>query len=166
MGGGPSVPAPPPLPQAPSQPSPGEVADATASAWSKFYANALNTYISNIPRIAEAETTARIAQQPKQRALERQLSALDYETFVRAGLQLEREYGGQRSTETLRRQYELSPSAFAINRALGEQYERQFGQLYGVSPRASVPANVAIPAGVPPVDYYGTIGTSLNPKVG
>lgn len=165
MGGGPSVSAPPALPQAPSQPNPSEVANATASAWSQFYDNAMNTYISNIPRIAEAETTARIAQQPKQRALERQLSALDYQAFVQAGLQLERQYGGQRSTEALRRQYELSPSAFAINRALGEQYERQFGQLYGVSPRASVPANVAMTGTMPPADYYSTISTGLNPKI-
>jgi hypothetical protein len=166
MGGGPSISAPPPMPQAPPQPSPREVAQATTEAWTNFYNNALNSYIGNIPRIAEAETTARIAQQPKQRALERQLSALDYQAFVQSGLQLEREYGGQRTLETLRRQYEQSPTAFALNRALGEQYARQFGQIYGVSPFASVPGNVAQPATARPVDVYGSIPQGLNPKVG
>ena len=168
MGSGPSISAPPPMPQAPvapPQPSPSEVANATTEAWTNFYNNALNSYISNIPRIAEAETAARIAQQPKQRALERQLSALDYQAFVQAGLQLEREYGGQRSLETLRRQYEQSPSAFALNRALGEQYTRQFGQLYGVNPYTSVPTNVSQAGTTKPVDLYGQIPQSMNPKI-
>lgn len=168
MGGGPSIsspPALPPPPPAPTQPDPREVAKATTEAWSDFYNNALNSYIGKIPAIAEAETAARIAQQPKQRALERQLSALDYLSSVQSGLQLEQQYGPQRTIETLRRQYEMSPKAFAINRALGEQYAKQFGQLYGAAPEASVPSNISQNIGVAPVDYYSTIGTQLNPKV-
>ena len=174
MGGGPSISAPPALPPPPptppaitppAAPSPKETAEATTEAWSNFYNNALNSYISNIPRIAEAETQARIAQQPTQRALERQLSALDYQASVQAALQLERQYGPQRSLETMRRQYEQSPSAFALSRGLGQRYERQFAQLYGVSPQAAVPANVSQAAGVAPVDYFSTISTKFNPTV-
>jgi bisphosphoglycerate-dependent phosphoglycerate mutase len=168
MGGGPSIPAPPPPPPPlppPPAPDPRETAKATTEAWTNFYNNALNSYISNIPRIAEAETQARIAQQPTQRALERQLSALDQQASIQAALQLERQYGGQRSIELMRRQYELSPSAFALSRGLGQQYERQFAQLYGVSPQASVPATVSQAAGVSPVDYFSTISTKFNPQI-
>ncbi len=44
----------------------------------------------------------------------------------------------QRTMETLRRQYEYSPQAFALNRALGDQMTRQFARTYGVSPYSSV----------------------------
>lgn len=160
MGGGPSIPAPPPMPD------PAKTAEATAEAYSKFYANALNTYIGRLPDIVRTETNLRVQYQPTQRALERQLSALDQLASVQTGLQLERQYGGQRTLEQLRRQYEQSPQAYAINRAMGEQMARQFGRLYGVSPYASVEPNVAFAPTEAPVDYMKTIGTGLNPKVG
>lgn len=166
MGGGQSVSAPPPPPQAPNQPSPSEVADATANAYSKFYANALNTYISRLPDIVRTDTELRVQYAPTQRGLERQLSALDQRAAVQTGLQLEREMGGQRTLEGLRRQFEASPAAFALNRGVGDQLTRQFGQLYGADPYASVPLDVALAGTVAPVDYFAQIPSKLDPKVG
>jgi hypothetical protein len=160
MGGSPSIPSPPPAP------NPAETAEATAQAYSKFYANALNTYISRLPDIVKTETDLRVKYQPTQRALERQLSALDQLASVQAGLQIERQYGGQRTLESLRRQYELSPQAFAINRAMGNQMVKQFARLYGEQPYGAVPLNVAFAPTEKPLDYIGTIGTSLNPQIG
>jgi hypothetical protein len=103
---------------------------------------------------------------PQQRALERELAALDQQAGVQAGMQLERQYGPQRTLESLRRQYETSPQAYALNRGLGTQMTRQFEQLYGVNPYASVEQNVAFNRQPGPVDLYGTIGTNIsNPEL-
>jgi len=160
MSGGASIPAPPPAPD------PAKVADASAEAYTKFYRNALNEYISRLPDIVRTETNLRVQYQPTQRALERQLAALDQRSQVQSGLQLEREMGGQRTLEGLRRSYEQSPAAFALNRGLGDQMTRQFAQLYGADPYGSVPLDVAFPGTVAPVDYFGTIGTNIaQPKL-
>jgi hypothetical protein len=103
---------------------------------------------------------------PVQRQLERQLAALDQRASVQTGLQLEREMGGQRTLEGLRRQYETSPQAFALNRGLGDQMTRQFERLYGANPYASVEAPVLLNLTRPPVDYFNTIGTGIsNPSL-
>jgi hypothetical protein len=156
MGGGPSIPAPPP------PPDPNAVAQANAAA----YRTNIDTYIEKAPGMAELENKLRIQYMPQQRSLERQLSALDQQAGVQAGMQLERQYGPQRTLESLRRQYETSPQAYALNRGLGDQMTRQFERLYGTSPYASVESNVALNRQPGPVDIYGTIGTSIsNPKI-
>ena len=160
MGGGPSVPAPPP------PPDPAKTADATAEAYTKFYKNALNEYINRLPDIVRTDTQLRVQYAPTQRGLERQLSALDQRAQVQTGLQLEREMGGQRTLEGLRRQFEASPAGFALNRGMGDQLTRQFSQLYGGDPYASVPLDVALAGTAAPVDYFKTIPDSINPKVG
>ena len=160
MGGGPSIPAPPP------PPDPAKTADASAEAYTKFYRNALNEYITRLPDIVRTDTQLRVQYAPTQRGLERQLSALDQRAAVQTGLQLEREYGGQRTLEGLRRQFEASPAAFALNRGMGDQLTRQFGQLYGADPYASVPLDAALAGTVAPVDYFKTIPDSMNPRVG
>lgn len=147
MGGGPSIPAPPP------PPDPFEAARANAL----NYRSSLETYIEKAPDIAELENKLRVKYMPEQRRLERDLAAADALAQVQSGLQLERQYGGQRVLEGLRRQYETSPQAFALNRGLGEQMTRQFERLYGVSPYASVEAPVARPETVAPVDYMASI---------
>jgi len=152
MGGGPSIPAPPPPPDP----------IAAAKANSLFYRSSLETYVEKAPDIAELENALRIKYMPEQRQLERQLSAADQLSQVQAGLQLERQYGPQRTLETLRRQYEYSPQAFALNRALGDQYTRQFERTYGVSPYASVEPQVAYGGGVPPVNYTGGIPQNIG----
>jgi hypothetical protein len=74
--------------------------------------------------------------------------------------------GGQRTLEGLRRQYETSPQAFALNRGLGDQMTRQFERLYGANPYASVEAPVLLNLTRPPVDYFNTIGTGIsNPSL-
>jgi len=166
VGGGQSVSAPPAAPQAPQQPNPSEVANATANAYAMFYQRALDTYISRLPDIVRTDTELRVQYGPTQRGLERQLSALDQRAQVQTGLQLEREMGGQRTLEGLRRQFEASPAGFALNRGMGDQLTRQFGQLYGADPYASVPLDVALAGTTAPVDYFGTIGKSLDPKIG
>lgn len=156
MGGGPKIPSPPP------PPDPAQVAAANL----QFYRGSLDAYIEKSPAMAETENKLRIKYMPAQRELERQLSALDQKASVQTGLQLERQYGGQRTLEGLRRQYESSPAAFALNRGLGDQMTRQFEQLYGQSPYGSVPLNVAFAPQRPPVDFYGTIGTNISqPKM-
>jgi hypothetical protein len=64
--------------------------------------------------------------------------------------------------ETLRRQYEYSPEAFALNRGLGSQLARQFERTYGVSPFASVEPMVAYGGGVAPVNYTGGIAPQIG----
>jgi len=156
MGGSPSIPSPPP------PPNPREVAQANAEA----YRMNIDTYIEKSPAMAALENKLRIQYQPQQRALERQLSALDQQAGVQAGMQLERQYGPQRTLESLRRQYETSPQAYALNRGLGDQMTRQFERLYGTSPYGSVEQNVAFNRQPGPVDLYGTIGTSIgNPDL-
>ena len=147
MGGGPSIPAPPP------PPDPLKAAQAKAL----FYRSSLETYVEKAPDIAALENALRIKYMPEQRQLERQLSAADQLAQVQTGLQLERQYGGQRTLEGLRRQYEYSPQAFALNRALGDQMTRQFERTYGVSPYGSVEPQVAFGGGVGPVNYTAGI---------
>lgn len=156
MGGGPKIPSPPP------PPSPEAIAEANARA----YRLNVDTYIEKSPEIARVENKLRMQYIPQQRELERQLSALDQMAAVRSGLELERTYGGQRSLETLRRQYELAPQAFALQRGLGSQLTRQFQQLYGASPYAAVEPQVAFAPTAPPAQYTSTIGTAIaQPKM-
>jgi len=156
MGGGPSIPAPPP------PPDPAAVAQANAEAYKKN----IETYIEKAPEMAQLENKLRIQYLPQQRGLERQLSALDQQAGVQAGMQLERQYGPQRTLESLRRQYETSPQAYALNRGLGDQMTRQFERLYGTSPYASVEQNVAFNRQPGPMDFYGTVGTNIsNPSL-
>jgi hypothetical protein len=152
MGGGPSIPAPPP------PPDPNAVAQANAEAYKKN----VETYIEKAPEMAALENKLRIQYMPQQRSLERQLSALDQQAGVQAGLQLERQYGPQRTLENLRRSYEQSPQAYALNRGLGDQMTRQFERLYGTSPYGSVEQNVAMNRQPGPFDFYGTVGTNIN----
>ena len=152
MGGGPSIPAPPP------PPDPNAVAQANAEAYKKN----VETYIEKAPEMAALENKLRIQYMPQQRSLERQLSALDQQAGVQAGLQLERQYGPQRTLENLRRSYEQSPQAYALNRGLGDQMTRQFERLYGTSPYGSVESNVAFNRQPGPFDFYGTVGTNIN----
>jgi len=156
MGGSPSIPAPPP------PPDPAAVAQANAEAYKKN----IETYIEKAPEMAQLENKLRIQYLPQQRGLERQLSALDQQAGVQAGMQLERQYGPQRTLESLRRQYETSPQAYALNRGLGDQMTRQFERLYGTSPYASVEQNVAFNRQPGPFDFYGTVGTNIsNPEL-
>jgi len=158
MGGSPSIPSPPPPPK------PEEVALANAMA----YKMNVNTYIEKSPEMAALENKLRIQYMPQQRALERQLSALDQQSAALAGLQLERQYGPQRTLEGLRRSYEYNPQAYALNRAAGQQLAKQFQQIYGSSPYGAVEPNVAFAQRqTPEFDVYGTIGTNIsNPKLG
>jgi hypothetical protein len=156
MGGAPSIPAPPP------PPDPAAVAQANAEAYKKN----IETYMEKAPGMAELENKLRIQYLPQQRSLERQLSALDQQAGVQAGMQLERQYGPQRTLEGLRRAYEQSPQAYALNRGLGDQMTRQFERLYGTSPYRSVESNVAFNRQPGPVDVYGTFGTEIsNPSL-
>ena len=156
MGGGPRIPSPPP------PPDPMQVAMANAEA----YKMNVDTYIKKLPEMTAVENKMRMQYMPQQRELERQLSALDQLAAVRSGLEAERTYGPQRSLETLRRSYELSPQGYALQRGLGSQLTRQFAQLYGRSPYESVEPNVAFGPQSPAATYYGTIGTNIaNPKM-
>ena len=156
MGGSPSIPSPPP------PPDPNAVAQANSEAYKKN----IETYLEKSPELAAMENKLRVQYMPQQRALERQLSALDQQSGVQAGMQLERQYGPQRTLESLRRQYETSPQAYALNRGLGDQMTRQFERLYGTSPYGSVEQNVAFNRQPGPVDFYGTIGTNIgNPNL-
>ena len=126
----------------------------------------VDTYIEKSPAIAATENKLRMQYMPQQRQLERQLSVLDQMAAVKSGLELERTYGGQRSLETLRRQYELAPQAFALQRGLGGQLTRQFQQLYGSSPYGYVEPQVAFAPQTAPAQYTSTIGTNISqPKM-
>jgi hypothetical protein len=157
MGGAPSIPAPPP------PPDPAAVAQANAEAYKKN----IETYIEKAPEMAQLENKLRIQYLPQQRSLERQLSSLDQLQGVQSGMQLERQYGPQRTLEGLRRAYEQSPQAYALNRGLGDQMTRQFSRLYGTSPYASVEPSVALaPQQAAPADFYGDISTRIsNPRL-
>ncbi len=156
MGGSPKIPAPPP------PPDPADVARANAAA---YRAN-IDTYIEKAPAMAALENKLRIQYLPQQRSLERQLSALDQLSGVQSGMQLERQFGPQRTLEGLRRAYEQSPQAYALNRGLGDQMTRQFERLYGTSPYGSVEPSVAFNRQPGPFDFYGTIGTGIsNPEL-
>lgn len=153
MGGSPSIPSPPP------PPDPSAVAQANAEAYKKN----IDTYIEKSPELAALENKLRIQYMPQQRSLERQLAALDQQSATLAALQNERQFGSQRTTESLRRAYEQSPQAYALNRGLGTQMTRQFERLYGTSPYGSVEPEVAFaPRGMPTEDIYGTIGTNIS----
>lgn len=126
----------------------------------------VDTYIQKLPEMSAVENKMRLQYMPQQRQLERQLSALDQMAAVKSGLELERTLGGQRTLEALRRQYELAPQAYALQRGMGSQLTRQFEQLYGRSPYGSVETQVAFAPQTPPATYFGTIGTSIaNPKM-
>jgi len=143
MGGGPSIPAPPP------PPNPLEAARAN----DLFYRSSLETYIQKQPDVAALEQRLREKYAPRQRELERQMNALDLQRSAQAGLQVERELGPQRSVEAMRRQFEMSPDAFATQRGLGQQAAVQFARLYGQSPMGAVPQEVQQSQGLPQTDY-------------
>ena len=143
MGGGPSIPAPPP------PPNPLEAARAN----DLFYRSSLETYIQKQPDVAALEQRLREKYAPRQRELERQMSALDLQRSAQAGLQVERELGPQRSLETMRRQFEMAPEAFATQRAMGQQAAAQFARLYGQSPMGAVPQDVQQSQGINQIDY-------------
>jgi hypothetical protein len=137
-----------------------------AMANAEAYKMNVDTYIKKLPEMTAVENKMRMQYMPQQRQLERQLSALDQLAAVQSGLEAERTYGPQRSLETLRRSYELSPQGYALQRGLGSQLTRQFEQLYGRSPYASVEPQVAFGPQSPAATYYGTIGTSISqPKM-
>jgi hypothetical protein len=148
MGGSPSIPSPPP------PPDPIEAARAN----DLFYRSSLETYIQKQPDIAALEQNLREKYMPRQRELERQMSALDLQRSAQAQLQVERELGPQRSLEAMRRQYETAPEAFATQRGLGQQAALQFARLYGQSPIGAVPEDVMKNQGMKPVDYLSYIG--------
>jgi hypothetical protein len=151
MGGGPSIPAPPP------PPDPLKAAQAN----DLFYRSSLETYIQKQPEIAALEQRLREKYSPRQRELERQMSALDLQRSAQAGLQVERELGPQRSLEAMRRQFEMAPEAYATQRGLGQQAAIQFARLYGQSPMGAVPQNVQQSQGISNVDYLSNL-----PRVG
>ena len=143
MGGSPSIPEPPP------PPNPVDAAKAN----DLYYRSSLETYIANQPDVARLEQNLREKYMPRQRELERQMSALDLQRSAQAGLQVERELGPQRSLESMRRQFEMSPNAFATQQGLGQQAALQFARLYGQSPMGAVPENVQQGQGLPQTDY-------------
>jgi len=145
MGSSPSIPSPPP------PPDPLEAARANDI----FYRSSLETYIQKQPEIAALEQSLREKYSPRQRELERQMSALDLQKSTQAALQVERELGPQRSLEAMRRQFEMAPEAFATQRGLGQQAALQFARLYGQSPMGAVPQDVKQNAGKPLGDYLG-----------
>ena len=57
-----------------------------------------------------------------------------------------------------------SPAAFALNRGLGDQMTRQFEQLYGRSPYASVEPSAAFALREMLASYYETIGTNIGKR--
>ena len=143
MGGSPSIPA------APPPPNPLEASRAN----DLFYRSSLETYIQKQPDVAGLEQRLREKYMPRQRELERQMSALDLQKSAQAGLQVERELGPQRSLEAMRRQFETAPEAFATQRGLGQQAAVQFARLYGQSPMGAVPQEVQQSQGGPQIDY-------------
>jgi hypothetical protein len=147
MGGSPSIPAPPPPPD-PLK---------AAAANDIFYRSSLNTYIEKQPEVAALEQRLREKYMPRQRELERQMSALDLQKSAQAGLQVERELGPQRSLEAMRRQFEMAPEAFATQRGLGQQAAVQFARLYGQSPVGAVPQEVQQGQGLPQTDYLSNL---------
>jgi hypothetical protein len=132
-----------------------------AQAQDLFYRSSMETYIQKQPEIAALEQRLREKYSPRQRELERQMSALDLQRSAQAGLQVERELGPQRSVEAMRRQFEMAPEAYATQRGLGQQAAVQFARLYGKSPMGAVPQNVQESQGVANVDYLSGL-----PRVG
>lgn len=136
-------------PSAPPAPNPLDAAKAN----NLYYRTSLETYLQTQPEVADLEQRIREKYGPRQRALDREMAALDLQKSALAQLQVEREQGPQRSLEQMRRQFELSPNAFAVQQGLGQQAALQFQRLYGTSPMEAVPLNVQKNAGVPPIDY-------------
>lgn len=146
MGGGGRSPSPPPPPP---PPNPVEAAKAN----DLYYRSSLETYLQTQPEIAKLDTAIREKYAPRQRELDRQMAALDLQRAAQAQLQVERELGSQRSLEAMKRQFELSPNAFATQQGLGQQAALQFARLYGQSPMGAVSPEVQQGTGVAPVDY-------------
>ena len=152
----------PSIPSAPPPPDPNAVAQANA----EMYRKNIDTYIEKSPAMAELENKLRVQYMPQQRELERQLSALDQAASVQSNLQLEQQYGGQRTLEALRRQFEYSPEAYALNKGLGKQMTSQLSRLYGESPYGAVQPEVAFSTNNGPMNYYSKIGSNIsNPKI-
>jgi hypothetical protein len=147
MGGSPSTPAAPPAPD------PLKAAEAN----NLFYRSSLETYLQTQPQVADLENKIREKYGPRQRALDREMAALDLQKTALAQLQVERELGPQRSIEAMKRQYELSPNAFAVQQGLGKQAALQFQRLYGSSPMEAIPASVQTQRGIPEIDYLSGI---------
>jgi len=133
MGGGPSIPAPPP------PPDPIKAAQANEL----FYRSSVATYLEKQGEFAAEEARLREKYYPRQRELEREFAAADADAQARAAVETERKYGSQRTLEALRRQYEMNPQAFALNRAMGNQIARGFAGTYGVNPMQSVPGIIS-----------------------
>jgi hypothetical protein len=148
----------PSIPVAPPPPDPSAVAQANA----EMYRKNVDTYIEKSPAMAELENKLRMQYMPQQRELERQLSSLDQAASVKSNLELERQYGPQRTLEALRRQYEYSPEAFALNKGLGQQMTNQFSRLYGQNASSSVQPEIAFGPRTAPADYSSTIGTNIS----
>jgi hypothetical protein len=152
----------PKIPSAPPPPDPNAVAQANA----EMYRKNIDTYIEKSPAMAELENKLRVQYMPQQRELERQLSALDQAASVQSNLQLEQQYGGQRTLEALRRQFEYSPEAYALNKGLGQQMTTQFARLYGQSPYGAVQPEVAFAPNGMPANYLNKIGSNVsNPNM-
>jgi hypothetical protein len=152
----------PSIPSAPPPPDPNAVAQANA----EMYRKNIDTYIEKSPAMAELENKLRVQYMPQQRELERQLSALDQAASVQSNLQLEQQYGGQRTLEALRRQFEYSPEAYALNKGLGKQLTSQFSRLYGQSPYEAVQPEVAFSPNNGPMNYYSKIKNNIsNPNI-
>ena len=152
MGGGQKgSPAPPPPPPPPNPVEAGKANDL-------YYRSSLETYIQTQPEIAKLESNIREKYAPRQRELDRRMAALDLQRASQAQLQVERELGPQRSIEQMKRQFEMSPNAFATQQALGQQAALQFARLYGQSPMGAVPAEVQQGTGSIPFDYLAVAG--------
>ena len=147
----------PSVPSAPPPPNPMD----SARANDLYYKSSLETYIKNQPEIAKLEQDLREKYAPRQRELDRQMAALDLQKAAQAQLQVERELGPQRSLEAMRREFEMSPNAFATQQGLGQQAALQFARLYGQSPMSAVPASVQQSQGVGQIDYLSNI-----PRIG
>jgi len=139
-------------PSTPAAPPPPNPVDA-AKANDLYYRSSLETYLQTQPEIAQLDTNIREKYAPRQRELDRQMAALDLQKAAQAQLQVERELGPQRSIEAMKRQFELSPNAFATQQALGQQAAVQFARLYGQPAMNAVPTEVQQSTGISPVDY-------------
>ena len=151
MGSSGRSPSPPPPPPPPNPVEAGKANDL-------YYRSSLETYIQSQPEIAALESKLREKYAPRQRELDREMAGLDLQRAAQAQLQVERELGPQRSLEELRRQFELSPNAFATQQALGQQAALQFARLYGQPAMGAVPPEVQQGSGSIPFDYLAVAG--------
>jgi hypothetical protein len=141
-------------PAAPPPPNPVEAARAN----DLYYRSSLETYLQTQPEIAKLDNSIREKYAPRQRELDREMSALDLQKSALAQLQVERELGPQRSLEQMKRQFEMNPNAFATQQAFGQQAALQFARLYGQNPMGAVPGAVQQGTGLSPVDYLSAAG--------